>query len=171
VAAGVSEVLIATKLFRPDPWHPTVHRERLHSLLRRLDMAGSDVLRDVLPDFVNEVVLSDSPLILVLDDYYLISSRQVHDSVTTLLDRCPPQLHLIMVTRADPPLPVSRLRVRGQLAEIRAEQLRFSLGEAREFFDGRLDAALSDRDVYRLLARTRRVPVRNVAAARGTKLP
>src|SRR5262249_15181536 len=57
-------------------------------------------------------------------------------------------------TRADPPLPVSRLRVRSQLAEVRAEQLRFSLGEAREFFDGRLDAALPDRDVHRLLTRT-----------------
>ena len=223
MAAGVSGVLIATKLFRPDPWHPTVQRERLHNLLRqgtmlpltlivapagwgkstlvadwlardraavgwvsldsgdddpkrfwrylllaagqagsaagaaglrRLDMAGSDVLRDVLPEFVNEVVSSDSPLMLVLDDYHLISSRQVHDSVSTLLDRCPPQLHLIIVTRADPPLPVSRLRVRGQLVEIRAEQLRFSLGEAREFFDGRLDAALPERDVHRLLART-----------------
>ena len=223
MAAGVSGVVIATKLFRPDPWHPTVQRERLHDLLRqgtmlpltlivapagwgkstlvadwlardraaagwvsldsgdddpkrfwrylllaagqagsaagaaalrRLDMAGSDVLRDVLPDFVNEVVSSDGPLMLVLDDYHLISSRQVHDSVTILLDRCPPQLHLIVITRADPPLPVSRLRVRGSLAEIRAEQLRFSLGEAREFFDGRLYDALPERDVHRLLART-----------------
>jgi LuxR family maltose regulon positive regulatory protein len=122
--------------------------------LRRLDMAGSDVLRDVLPEFINEVTASDDPLVLVLDDYHLVSSRQVHESVATLLDRCPPQLHLIVVTRADPSLPVSRLRVRGQLGEVRAEQLRFSLGEAREFFDGRLDAALPDQDVYRLLTRT-----------------
>jgi LuxR family maltose regulon positive regulatory protein len=223
VAAGVSEVVIATKLFRPDPRHLTVQRERLHDLLRqgnmlpltlivapagwgkttlvvdwlahdriaagwvsldggdddpkrfwrclllaagqagsaagaaalrRLDMAGSDVLRDVLPDFVNEVASSDDPLVLVLDDYHLVSSRQVHESVATLLDRCPPQLHLIIVTRADPPLPVSRLRVRGQLAEIRAEHLRFSLTEAREFFNGRLGAALPERDVHRLLTRT-----------------
>jgi LuxR family maltose regulon positive regulatory protein len=223
VTAGVSEVVIATKLFRPDPRHHTVRRERLHDLLRqgttlpltlivapagwgkstlvadwlardriaagwvsldggdddpkrfwrylllaagqagtaagaaalrRLDMAGSDVLRDVLPEFVNEVASISSPLVLVLDDYHMVSSRQVHESVTTLLDRCPPQLHLIVVTRADPALPVSRLRVRGQLAEIRAEQLRFSLDEAREFFDGRLDAALPERDVHRLLART-----------------
>src|SRR5262249_36256766 len=56
------------------------------------------------------------------------------------------------------PLPVSRLRVCGQLAEIRTEQLRFSLGEAREFFDGRLDAALPDRDVHQLLTRTEEWP-------------
>jgi LuxR family transcriptional regulator, maltose regulon positive regulatory protein len=223
VTAGVSEAVIATKLFRPDPRHQTVRRERLHDVLRqgtmlpltlivapagwgkstlvadwlardrvaagwvsldsgdddpkrfwrylllaagqagpaagaaalrRLDMAGSDVLRDVLPDFVNEVASTGSPLVLVLDDYHLVSSRQVHESVATLLDRCPPQLHLIIVTRADPPLPVSRLRVRGQLAEVRAEQLRFSLEEAREFFDGRLDAALPERDVDRLVTRT-----------------
>ena len=223
MTAGVSEVVIATKLFRPDLRHQTVRRERLHDLLRqatmlpltlvvapagwgkstlvadwlardrvaagwvsldggdddpkrfwryfllaagqagpaagagalrRLDMAGSDVLRDVLPEFVNEVASIDSPLVLVLDDYHMVSSRQVHESVTNLLDRCPPQLHLIIVTRADPPLPVSRLRVRGQLAEIRAEQLRFSLDEAREFFDGRLDTALPEQDVHRLLART-----------------
>ena len=117
-------------------------------------MAGADVLRDVLPEFINEVAASDGPLVLVLDDYHLVSSRHVHESVATLLDRCPPQLHLIIVTRADPPLPVSRLRVRGQLAEVRAEQLRFSLDEAREFFDGRLGAALPDRDVSRLLTRT-----------------
>jgi LuxR family transcriptional regulator, maltose regulon positive regulatory protein len=223
VAAGVSEAVIATKLFRPDPRHQTVRRERLHDVLRqgnrlpltlivapagwgkstivadwlacdqvaagwvsldsgdddpkrfwrylllaagqaasaagpaglrRLDMAGSDVLRDVLPEFINEVTAADSPLVLVLDDYHLLSSRQVHESVATLLDRCPPQLHLIIVTRADPPLPVSRLRVRGQLAEVRAEHLRFSMDEAREFFDGRLDAALPERDVHRLLTRT-----------------
>jgi LuxR family maltose regulon positive regulatory protein len=223
VAAGVSEAVIATKLFRPDPRHQTVRRQRLHDVLRqgnmlpltlivapagwgkstlvadwlardrvaagwvsldsgdddpkrfwrylllaagqaglavgaaalrRLNMAGSDVPRDVLPEFINEAAASDSPLVLVLDDYHLVSSRQVHESVATLLDRCPPQLHLIIVTRADPPLPVSRLRVRGQLAEVRAEQLRFSLSEAREFFDGRLEAALPDQDVHRLLTRT-----------------
>jgi len=96
--------------------------------LRRLDMAGSDVLRDVLPVFVNELAASRGSLALVLDDYHMVTSRHVHESVATLLDRCPPQLHLIILTRADPPLPVSRLRVRGQLAEIRAEHLRFSLG-------------------------------------------
>jgi LuxR family transcriptional regulator, maltose regulon positive regulatory protein len=223
VTAGVSEVVIATKLFRPDPRHQTVRRERLHDLLRqgtvlpltlivapagwgkstlvaewlardgiaagwvsldggdddpkrfwrylllaagqsrrnvgatalrRLEAAGSDVLRDVLPEFINEAASSDSSLVLVLDDYHLVSNRQVHESMTALLDRCPPQLHLVIVTRADPPLPVSRLRVRGQLAEIRAEQLRFSPGEAKEFFDGRLDTALPERDVHRLVART-----------------
>ena len=223
VTAGAAEVVISTKLFRPDPRHQTVERTRLHDLLRqgcslpltlvvapagwgkstlvagwlrqdrvtagwvsldggdddphrfwrylllaagqagpgagtaalqRLDAAKSDVLRDVLPTFINEVTSSGAPLVLVLDDYHLITSAQVHASVAALLDRCPPQLHLVLITRADPPLPLSRLRVRGELAELRAEHLRFSLDEAREFFGGRLGTQLPEQDVYRLLART-----------------
>ena len=79
--------------------------------LRRLDAAGSDVLRDVLPAFVNELASAEAPLVLVLDDYHLVTSAQVHATVATLLDRSPPQLHLMLITRADPPLPLSRLRV------------------------------------------------------------
>jgi LuxR family maltose regulon positive regulatory protein len=122
--------------------------------LRRLDAAKSDVLRDVLPTFINEVTSSDAPLVLVLDDYHLVTSGQVHASVAALLDRCPPQLHLVLITRADPPLPLSRLRVRGELAEVRAEHLRFNLSEAVAFFSGRLGTQLPEQDVHRLLART-----------------
>src|SRR5436190_253227 len=223
VTAGAAEVVIATKLFRPNPRHQTVERTRLHDLLRqgcslpltlvvapagwgkstlvaellrqdrvsagwvsldggdddphrfwrylllaagqagqgagtaalrRLDAAKSDVLRDVLPTFINEVTSSDAALVLVLDDYHLVTSAQVHALVTTLLDRCPPPLHLVLITRADPPLQLSRLRVRGELAELRAEHLKFSLDEAREFFGDRLGTQLSEQDVHRLLART-----------------
>jgi LuxR family maltose regulon positive regulatory protein len=124
--------------------------------LRRLDMAGSDVTRDVLPAFVNDLASWNDSLVLVLDDYHMVSNAQVHETVATLLDRCPPQLHLVVITRADPPLPVSRLRVRGQVAEVRAEHLRFSLAEALEFFSTRLGAmaVLPERDVHRLVTRT-----------------
>src|SRR6185437_9947419 len=115
--------------------------------LRRLDAAGSDVLRDVLPAFVNELASAEAPLILVLDDYHLVTSAQVHATVATLLDRCPPQLHLMLIPRADPPLPLSRLRVRGDLAELRADDLRFSAAEAVEFFSSRLGALVSEQDV------------------------
>ena len=108
---------------------------------------GSDVLRDVLPAFVNELASSGAPLVLVLDDYHLVTSVQVQTSVATLLERSPPQLHLMLITRADPPLPLSRFRVREDLAELRAEDLRFSPGEAREFFSDRLETQLSERDV------------------------
>jgi LuxR family transcriptional regulator, maltose regulon positive regulatory protein len=122
--------------------------------LKRLNAAGSDVLRDVLPAFVNALVSADTPLVLVLDDYHLVTSPQVHTSVAMLLDRSPPQLHLILIARADPPLPLGRLRVRGDLAELRAEDLRFSAAEALDFFSGRPGPQLSEQDVLRLLART-----------------
>ena len=122
--------------------------------LRRLDATGSDVLRDVLPAFVNALASADAPLVLVLDDYHLVTSAQVHASVAMLLDRSPPQLHLILITRADPALPLSRRRVLGDLAELRAEDLRFSAAEALEFFSDRLGPQLSERDVLRVLART-----------------
>ena len=122
--------------------------------LGRLDAAGSDVLRDVLPAFVNSLVSADTPLVLVLDDYHLVTSTQVHASVAMLLDRSPRQLHLIVITRADPALPLSRLRVRGELAELRAEDLRFRATEAVEFFNSRLEPRLSEQDVLRVLART-----------------
>ena len=99
--------------------------------LRRLDAAGSDVLRDVLPIFVNELAAFPNDVVVVLDDYHLVSNAQVHESIATLLDRCPRQLHLILGTRADPPLPLSRLRVRGDLVELRADHLRFSGGGGR----------------------------------------
>jgi LuxR family maltose regulon positive regulatory protein len=121
---------------------------------RRLDAAGSDVLRDVLPAFINELASAQAPLVLVLDDYHLVANAQVHMSVAMLLEHSPPQLHLMLITRADPLLPLSRLRVRGDLAELRAEDLRFSADEALEFFTGRLGPLLSERDVLRLLART-----------------
>lgn len=122
--------------------------------LRRLDAAGSDIQRDVLPTFVNALASAGAPLLLVLDDFHLVTSARVHDSVATLLARSPPQLHLILITRADPELPLSRLRLSENLAELRTADLRFSAEEAVEFFCGRLGQQLSERDVLRVLART-----------------
>src|SRR5215831_7160401 len=70
---------------------------------------------------------------LLLDDYHLIEAPPVHDSVTFLLDRLPPGLRLVLASRADPPLPLARLRARGQLAELRAADLRFTLEETAAF--------------------------------------
>ena len=72
-------------------------------------------------------------VVLVLDDYHLIEAPPVHDSITFLLDRLPPGLRLVLSSRADPPLPLARLRARGQLAELRAPDLRFTLAETAAF--------------------------------------
>jgi len=78
-------------------------------------------------------VPSEGGAALVLDDYHLIEAPPVHDSVTFLLDRLPPGLRLVLSSRVDPPLPLARLRARGQLAELRAADLRFTLAETAAF--------------------------------------
>lgn len=83
---------------------------------------------------VNDMAAASGPFILVLDDYHAIRSPAIHSAVDFLLERQPPDLHLAITTRADPPLALSRLRARGQLTEIRVDDLRFSAREAAVFF-------------------------------------
>ena len=73
---------------------------------------------------------AEDELLLVLDDYHLIDAQQVHESLLFLLEHLPPGLHLVLASRSDPPLPLARLRARGQLAELRADDLRFTAEEA-----------------------------------------
>ena len=70
-------------------------------------------------------------MLLVLDDYHLISSQPVHESLGFLLEHRPPGLHLVLTSRSDPPLALARLRARGQLAELRAAELRFTPARRR----------------------------------------
>src|SRR5215510_426261 len=84
---------------------------------------------------INELtsVPGDGEVVLVLDDYHLVEAPPVHESVTFLLDRLPPGLRLVLSSRAAPPLPLARLRARGQLTELRAADLRFTLAETAAF--------------------------------------
>ena len=129
-------------------------REVGTTALRRLAGAGADVLRDVLPSFINDLAALSEDLLVVLEDYHLVSNPEVHDSLAALLNRGPPQLHLVLITRADPALPLSRLRVRGDLVEVRADQLRFTVEEAAGLLNGTLGLTLSSHDVQRLVQRT-----------------
>lgn len=85
----------------------------------------------------------ESPIGLVLDDYHLITSPVIHDTVAFLLDRLPPTLRLILTTREDPPLPLARWRMRHQLAEIRAGDLRFTPAETIQFLNEMMRLNLS----------------------------
>jgi LuxR family maltose regulon positive regulatory protein len=84
----------------------------------------------VVTTLVNELDAAPGELVLVLDDYHLIESQAVHESVLFLLEHLPAGLSLAVACRADPPLPLARLRARGQLAELRSAELRFTLEEA-----------------------------------------
>ena len=85
---------------------------------------------------------------LVLDDYHVITAPEVHEAIAFLLDHLPDQLHLMIATRADPPLPLARLRSRGQLVEVRGADLRFTRDEAQQFLNEamRLDLDAADVD-------------------------
>lgn len=92
--------------------------------------------------------------VLVLDDFHAIDAPDVHEAMTFLLDHLPHRLHLVIATRSDPPLPLARLRSRGQLTEVRAVDLRFTTPETAEFFVGVVGLDLSHDDVRALEERT-----------------
>ncbi len=108
----------------------------------------------LLTALINELSALSEPLVLVLDDYHLISAPAIHGALQFLLEHQPPPLHLVVITRADPPISLARLRGRGQLLEIRAEDLRFTTDEAAEFLNQVLGLSLSAEDISALEMRT-----------------
>ncbi|GAB4492938.1 MAG: hypothetical protein Fur0016_28760 [Anaerolineales bacterium] len=103
---------------------------------------------------VNEVSTFERRVILVLDDYHVISNADIHAGINFLIEHLPPNLHLVIATRTDPPLPLSRLRVRGQLTEIRISDLRFDADEASSFLNDLMNLQLAASDVRALETRT-----------------
>ncbi len=103
---------------------------------------------------INDIVAAGKKLLLVLDDFHLVHSTETHQMFEHLLERQPPILHTVMLTREDPPLPLPRLRARGQITEIRERDLRFSRSEAELFFHQTIFLNLDNNDVQTLAART-----------------
>jgi LuxR family transcriptional regulator, maltose regulon positive regulatory protein len=89
-------------------------------------------------------------LVLVLDDYHVIEARPIHNALAVFIAHRPPRAHLVMATRADPPLPLARLRARGELVEIRAADLRFTPDEAATFLNQMMGLRLSAAQVAAL---------------------
>ena len=100
---------------------------------------------------INE--LASDEALLVLDDYHMISARQVHESLAFLIEHRPPELCVVLASRSDPALPLARLRARGQSTEVRAAELRFTPAEAAELLQ-HAGSALPDASVAALAART-----------------
>jgi LuxR family transcriptional regulator, maltose regulon positive regulatory protein len=105
---------------------------------------------------INELAArpDEDEIVLVLDDYHLVDARAVHASVAFLLERRPPGLQLVLASRSDPPLPLARLRARGQLAELRTDDLRFTGAEAAALLREAAGTGLPDTAVAALAART-----------------
>ncbi|MBN1629785.1 MAG: helix-turn-helix transcriptional regulator, partial [Thermoleophilia bacterium] len=93
-------------------------------------------------------------LVLVLDDYHLVDANPVDEVLAFMLEHLPSQMHVVIATREDPDLPLARMRARGQLAELRAADLRFSPAEAAEFLNRAMGLELSSEDVAALETRT-----------------
>jgi LuxR family transcriptional regulator, maltose regulon positive regulatory protein len=108
----------------------------------------------ILTSLLNEISVIPEHFLLVLDDYHLIDSQQVDQSLIFLVEHQPPQMHLVIATREDPQLPLARLRARGQLTEFRAADLRFTPAEAAEFLNQAMGLTLSLEEIAALETRT-----------------
>jgi LuxR family maltose regulon positive regulatory protein len=122
--------------------------------LEALRRPRADPYRAVLPGLLNELSRIGSPLVLVLDDYHLIANRAIHQTLTFFLDHLPSTVHLVLATRVEPPLPVPRMRARGELAELRVADLQFTGEEALALLNGSMGLQLAAADVARLMERT-----------------
>ena len=123
----------------------------LAALLRGSPPASTETVLTLL---VNQLSKIPGKLVLVLDDYHLAASAGVNETLTFLIDHMPAQLHLVVASREEPQIPLGRLRVNGQVAEIRQQDLRFGLEEADEFFNQVGHIRLSKTQVQALETRT-----------------
>src|SRR5918993_757096 len=122
--------------------------------LRALQRPSVDLDQAVLPSLLNELSAIGAPLVLVLDDYHLITEASCHQTLGWFLDHLPAAVHVVLSTRLDPPLPLARLRAQGELAELRVGELQFSGEEASELLNGSMGLGLAGEDVARLAERT-----------------
>jgi LuxR family maltose regulon positive regulatory protein len=119
-----------------------------------LAVTSAEISDTVVPALINDAAGLPAQVVIVLDDYHVVHEPQIHRSIGYLLEHLPPTLHLVLSTRADPPLPIARLRLSGDLVELRARDLRFSGGEAQELLTRVLGIHLSRGDIDRLMERT-----------------
>src|SRR5215207_6869509 len=110
--------------------------------------------RVVVPSLVNHLSTVGGPLVLVLDDYHVVTDATCHQTLGLFLDQLPADVHVVLSTRLDPPLPLARMRARGELTELRAAELQFTDEEASELLNGSMGLALPGEDVARLAERT-----------------
>src|SRR5256884_3275753 len=108
----------------------------------------------ILTALLNEITAIPDNFVFVLDDYHVIEAKAIDHALTYLVEHLPPQMHLVIVTREDPQLPLARLRARGQLTELRAVDLRFTPSEAAEFLNQGMGLNLSAEDIAALERRT-----------------
>jgi len=115
---------------------------------------AADLGETMIPVLVNELASLPEQVVIVLDDYHLVKRRVCHEQMALLLGHLPPTAQVVIITRADPPLPLARMRVVGEMMEIRARELRFDFSQAAELIRAVVAVELTDRDVADLVERT-----------------
>jgi LuxR family maltose regulon positive regulatory protein len=119
-----------------------------------LQSAQPPPAQSILTALLNEMTTLPDKYLLVLDDYHVLEAKPVDDALIFLLEHLPPQMHLVIATREDPALPLARLRVRGQLTELRAADLRFTSAEAAAFLKDVMGLSRPAADITALEERT-----------------
>ena len=123
------------------------------SILNVLESSQPSITSLLIP-LLNEVAMMPHEMILVLDDYHMLDSKVIDEALAFLIDNQPSQMHLVITTREDPQLPLARYRVRAELNELRASDLRFTADEATEFLNQAMGLSLMPDDITALTART-----------------
>ena len=124
------------------------------SALKLLNSANKPSVESIVSLLINEILSIDQNILLVLDDFHLIKSNEVLKMVTYLLEHIPGNLHIVILTRSDPALSVSRLRSQNQLVELRSSDLSFSVNDISVLFNKKLKFGLSIDDIYSLETKT-----------------
>ena len=124
------------------------------SALSLLQASAPPPVETVLTVLLNDLGTIAADIVLVLDDYHVIDAREVQDGMAFLLDHLPAGLHVVIASRADPVLPLARLRARGELVETRAAELRFTPDEAAAYLNEMMGLQLTPPDVAALEGRT-----------------
>jgi LuxR family transcriptional regulator, maltose regulon positive regulatory protein len=123
----------------------------VRKLIETSSVTATNALVDTL---INDIAQLTHGFVLVLDDYHVINDGEVHDAMSYLLEHAPEQLHVLLTSRADPPFPLSRLRVRKQLLELRTSDLRFNTDEVAELFRSTLPLELTEQHIVALQKKT-----------------
>jgi LuxR family maltose regulon positive regulatory protein len=122
-------------------------------VLNAMQAVESIDMEVLLTSLINEIAEIVQPFVFVLDDYHNITAPDIQESLFFLLENQPPQMHLVISSRSDPPWPLARLRVRGEMLEIRTKDMRFMFEEAATFLNEVMGLGLSEADILALQKR------------------
>ncbi len=132
----------------------TIQPEIGLAVLAMLQAPQLPPIETILSDLINQITTLSDRIILVLDDYHHLTSPSLHQGINFLLDHLPSQMHLVIITREDPPLPLPQMRAKGQMVELRIIDLRFTIEECVQFLNHKMRLNLQPAAITTLGQRT-----------------